>query len=180
MAETQETIADIIAEKRREADYIEETARGSLKAGENYDGIAYTESDLESALDLADTKRKEADRLEAAHKRECGDAAKLREALEYMFILIDGRNLVLECETTEEISGVQGKLAEARAALSAPPRNCDVGTAEEQSERFDKFCHANINTQRCCGDCPAFRTTRDDCELVWAQLPYEAKEGGAK
>ena len=46
----QETIVDIIAEKRREADYIEETARGSLKAGENYDGIAYTESDLESAL----------------------------------------------------------------------------------------------------------------------------------
>ena len=66
----QETIVDIIAEKRREADYIEETARGSLKAGENYDGIAYTESDLESALDLADTKRKEADRLDAAHKRE--------------------------------------------------------------------------------------------------------------
>lgn len=59
-----------------------------------------------------------------------------------------------------------------------PRRNCDVGTAKEQSERFDKFCHANINTQRCCGDCPAFHTTRDDCELVWAQMPYE--EGGAK
>ena len=71
-----------------------------------------------------------------AHKREMrdavtncnqfGNAAKLREALEYMFILIDGRHLVLECETTEEISGVQGKLAEARAALAAPPRNCDI------------------------------------------------------
>ena len=56
-----------------------------------------------------------------------GDCAKLREALEYMFMLIDERHLVLECETTEEISGVQGKLAEARAALSAaPPRNCDM------------------------------------------------------
>ena len=66
----QETITDIIRKIRAEADHIEETARGSLKAGENYDGIAYTESDLESALDLADTKRKEADRLEAAHRRE--------------------------------------------------------------------------------------------------------------
>lgn len=70
MAKENETIADIIAEKRREADYIEETARGLLKAGENYDGIAYTESDLESALDLAETKRKKADRLEAALRRE--------------------------------------------------------------------------------------------------------------
>ena len=100
----QETIVDIIAEKRREADYIEETARGSLKAGENYDGIAYTESDLESALDLVESKRKEADRLEAAYKRDkaaieadalavggmveaarkrgCDDCAKLRDALQ--------------------------------------------------------------------------------------------------
>ena len=66
----------------------------------------------------------------------------------------------------------------AKAALAEPVKNCDVGTAGEQSERFDKFCHENINTQRCCGDCPAFRTTRDDCELVWAQMAYE--EGGAK
>jgi len=67
----------------------------------------------------------------------------------------------------------------AKSALAAPPRNCDVGTVEEQLERFDKFCHANINTERCCGNCPAFRTTRYDCELIWAQMPYE-KEGGAK
>ena len=28
-------------------------------------------------------------------------------------------------------------------ALAAPPRNCDVGTAEEQAERFAKVCTAN-------------------------------------
>lgn len=75
-----ETITGIIKEIRAEADYIEETARGSLKAGETCDGIAYTESDLESALDLAETKRKEADRLESALRRESGDCAKLRDA----------------------------------------------------------------------------------------------------
>lgn len=71
-------------------------------------------------------------------------------------------------------------LEKINSALAEPVKNCEVGTAEEQSERFDKFCHENINVQRCCGDCPAFRTTRDDCELVWAQLPYKAKKGGAK
>ena len=85
-----------------------------------------------------------------AHKREMrdavtncnqfGNAAKLREALEYMFILIDGRHLVLECETTEEISGVQGKLAEARAALAAPPRNCDrFASVEEAWDAYDEW-----------------------------------------
>ena len=84
------------------------------------------------------------------------------------------------CHTTD--THVLGYLNQiegwANAALAEPVKNCEVGTAEEQSERFDKFCHANINTQRCCGDCPAFRTTRDDCELIWAQMPYE--EGGAR
>lgn len=65
----------------------------------------------------------------------------------------------------------------AKAALAEPIRNYEVGTPEEQSARFDQFCHININSQRCCGDCPAFRTTRDDCELVWAQMPYVEKKG---
>ena len=134
-----ETIADIIAKKRREADYIEETARGSLKAGENYDGIAYTESDLESALDLADTKRKEADRLDAAHKRELsknvsknradfgqlGNAAKLREALvqvqkkiKYLIGNLTVPNSLVASRM--EINGIIND------ALSAPPRKCDL------------------------------------------------------
>ena len=107
---------------------------------------------------------------------------KLREALKlclrgmcgYCRMDAEARGMTTEC-----VNGCKVML-DAKAALAEPVKNCEVGTAEEQSERFDKFCHANINTQRCCGDCPAFRTTRDDCELVWAQLPYEAKEGGAK
>ena len=96
-----------------------------------------------------------------------GDCAKLREALEF-------------AEDELWAHGLFDASKRIASALAAPPRNCDVGTAEEQSERFDKFCHANINTQRCCGDCPAFRTTRDDCELVWAQMSYVEKEGGEK
>lgn len=72
----QETITDIIRKIRAEANSIEENARGSLKAGETWDGWPFTESDLESALDLAETKRKEANRLEAALVREKATAEK--------------------------------------------------------------------------------------------------------
>ena len=51
-------------------------------------------------------------------------------------------------------------------------RNCDVGTAEEQTGRFLKFC----DIHDCESDCPLFKA--NSCELAWAQMPYE--EGGAE
>lgn len=59
-----------------------------------------------------------------------------------------------------------------KEAISIPLLNCDVGTADEQSRRFDKFC----NIHDCRSDCPLFKA--DSCELSWSQLPYE--EGGAE
>lgn len=59
--------------------------------------------------------------------------------------------------------------------LEEPPRNCDVGTAEEQHERFMKFCvHVHKSV---CGDCPLIGG-RSLCQLQWAQMPYQ-QEGGA-
>ena len=57
------------------------------------------------------------------------------------------------------------------AALSAPPRNCDVGTPEEQHNRFMRFCGSK-SMGYCWG-----RGCRK-CMAQWGQLPYE--EGGAK
>ena len=96
---------------------------------------------------------------------------KLREALEDIGRIVEQIRL-LYSDYPSEMHEIARKV---NAALAEPIKNCEVGTAEEQSERFDKFCHANINTERCCGDCPAFRTTRDDCELIWTQLPYESE-----
>lgn len=71
------------------------------------------------------------------------------------------------------------------AAISKPPRNCDVGTADEQSERFRAFCHSHMygfndpRGYRCKEDCPVkMEIVRRDklciyCQLVWAQMPYE-------
>lgn len=59
--------------------------------------------------------------------------------------------------------------------LATPARNCDVGTAEEQCDRFLRFCQS-----RGCVNCEigdGNRAKFPSCELVWAQMPYE--EGGA-
>lgn len=57
-------------------------------------------------------------------------------------------------------------------ALSAPPRNCDVGTAEEQGER----CLAEFDQWRRKGDGKKLITAI----MTWAQMPYTAEEGGAE
>ena len=60
-----------------------------------------------------------------------------------------------------------------RAALSAPARNCDVGTAEEQMKRqHDTMC----NTTRACPDSD---WTCKKCFAEWEQMPYDAEEGAA-
>ncbi len=61
------------------------------------------------------------------------------------------------------------------AALAAPSRNCDVGTAEEQEERFDEFCSSHFKH---CSKCPLFDKFRF-CQSAWMQMPYE-KEGASK
>ena len=59
----------------------------------------------------------------------------------------------------------------ARTALSAPPRNCDVGTPEEQSARFDAHCRKHMG----CLTCPLREKdggVPKHCELAWAKMPY--------
>ena len=60
------------------------------------------------------------------------------------------------------------------AALAKPPRNCDVGTAEEQAKRLHRFCISQD-----CATCPCNLGKADGrCEFAWMQRPY--KEGEAK
>ena len=64
----------------------------------------------------------------------------------------------------------------ADAALAAAPRNCDIGTAEEQAKRFTKYCHAKRHSVSECLSCPLFMQTGGHCELAWVQMPYEEKK----
>lgn len=127
-----------------------------------------------------------ADRLEAAHKRERGDAAKLREALREcaQYIVCVAGVGVGEVTINDNVRLIPEELTQkAVAALAAPPRNCDVGTAQEQAVRYDRYCSSHGHNATCsdathiCADCPLL-DQKTECEFVWAQMPYE--EGGAK
>ena len=74
-------------------------------------------------------------------------------------------------------------------ALAAPRLNCEVGTAEEQSERMNKFC-LKYWKNGCNKMCPLNHDRGEGivCALAWAQMPYEESsfakatedKGGAK
>lgn len=122
-----------------------------------------------------------------------GNAAAMREALETINRIDTRRLKRLLCELVEadildggEINKTISAVEKARQALSAPPRNCDVGTAEEQYERWRSNCGHGI--PECFSGCKVYkraselglsnRSIKRSCKFVWAQMPYE--EGGAE
>ena len=166
MSNKQETIAYIVAEMRNEG-----------RAGDS------------SCLEWVASKlRSYADRIEDAANREreatreklsqAGNSAKIREALDKLLNF-------LRWVYAQDYPVSRDKLADAIdigvSALAAPPRNCDVGTADEQEDRFERFCDAHKyvgddGANICSQDCPCYNNL--DCGVRWAQMPYE--KGGAK
>lgn len=64
--------------------------------------------------------------------------------------------------------------------LQGVPRNCDVGTAEEQSRRHEELCDSHTCGSRCSGsNCPLYDY---DCSpFAWSQMPYvEGETDGSK
>ena len=98
---------------------------------------------------------------------------KMREALEKAdaaLSLISKSSWFVDANFAETIGVIEAGKA-IQAALSAPPRNCDVGTPEDQHNRFMRFCDSK-SMGYCWG-----RGCRK-CMAQWGQMPYE--EGGAK
>lgn len=103
---------------------------------------------------------------------------KLREALKLAKSYLDGYGNINDLELHRKVD----------AALAEPIRNCEIGTAEEQTERYRKFCSAHKYlasdfTYLCKGfgkgRCPFSSShTKSQCEFAWSQSPYE--EGGAE
>ena len=108
---------------------------------------------------------------------EANDMKAMREALELMTDLFDkGVICTSYSNTPEEMEQIEELYQKAKAALSAPPRNCDDGSAEEQFERWQAFC--NRYDDDCTGcPCDDHSCTFTHCFSKWAQMPYE---GGAK
>jgi hypothetical protein len=189
MADTQETIADIIAEKRRLAEHI----RNNLST------VPVRQWEQQSEIKALED---EADRLEAALRRERGDAAKLRGALTKVKEWMEHR-IASNCDKYTSLDEARNAFmainempegnrdADMRrwlcdfyswlfatateAEIGRPRRNCDVGTAKEQENRFYRFCLGRPS----CKHCP-LRDANVKCDFAWAQMPYVEKEGGTK
>ena len=166
MADTQETIADIIREKRLRADEIERDVAEKMKRGEMV-------SDCYARELVADIRR-EADRLEAALGRERGDCAKLREALEATLDLLWDMQNRDRSPISNQAYAVKSKI---KSALAAPPRNCDLPEVAkghpklvEQAWRVFKRSHKDSHLD-------SYGLLR--C-IRWLLAPATEKEGAAK
>lgn len=149
--------------------------RDTLKAAESVivaalrsqpEGDAECKSHLEKALE------------DVCSKVSFQNAAKLREALVKIRDCIEG---------DEDVNSVELANIAYVALAASPPRNCDIGTAEEQRDRFTFFCidhHARVAVKdegivTRCFNCPIMQgkkyrpCSQDLCQFIWAQMPYE-------
>lgn len=174
MKEKNEKIKDIIAEHRYD---VQAMAAKRL----------YTPTAEYLRILLLDRIEAANKRLEAAHKREVdelkklvGNAAKLREAAKHVQSTMER----LRDPTDKNNAEFVRILEIVSAALAAPPRNCDVGTEDEQSKRLERYCDnygRYCDGTPKCTECPLSERIMKEggrCELYWAQMPYE--EGGEK
>ena len=91
---------------------------------------------------------------------EASNIKAMREALLKVKKLFDGR--IMFQKAVREAHEV------VNAALDEPPRNCDVGTPEDQHNRFMRFCDSK-SMGYCWG-----RGCRK-CMAQWGQIPYEGE-----
>ena len=180
---TNETIADIVAEMmdeshagyasflewvgaklRHYADRIEAAYKREREAGADADQICGKIGEM--------IGREAAKNQSVTNCNQLGNVAKMRDALEKAdaaLSLISKSSWFVDANFAETIGVIEAGKA-IQAALSAPPRNCDVGTAEEQEERFTKFC----GRQDCKRTCPlSDEYDLYRCEFAWGQMPYE-------
>ena len=162
-AEKQETAADILKEMRAFKRYAQsESSDCRYVAYWTYETFP---ARLEAAWKRERELGAEAAQIcgelgEAIGRASGGNAAAMREAL----LRCNAIAQLPECRNLQAIKDMRGII---RAALSAPPRNCDVGTAEEQTQRHIDHCRVHV-----CKECK-YRWLRGSCSLAWAQAPYE-------
>lgn len=179
MTDTQETTADIRKDAEAKFRELVESYMQRRAAFQTTVGAMQAFNTVFDRLEAAIKRERakiEADALEvcgiveAARKRELGDAAAMREALMQIYDRVN--SLDEDCGVDPvEIRDI------ARAALAEPVKNCDVGTAEEQAERFAEYCDSEVCKRKRCKS-QAKALCIELCALAWAQMPYE--EGGAK
>lgn len=183
--EKRETIAEVVATMRR----------GTKLRG------------FWSSCDLNEILAYHADRIEAAWKRErdeliyaydptkaakgripdgsayaleamrepVGNPDKLGNASAMYKALVNVRTYLLKSPYAVDEDGVMADVVD---ALARPRRNCDVGTPDEQANRFHDFCAGNSSgiNGMCKPTCPCIDCfDKCQCFAKWAQTPYSEK-----
>lgn len=99
-----------------------------------------------------------------------GNAAALRDAV------VKALTLISVCDWPPGVSldGVAEVIREIDSVLDKPPRNCDVGTPDEQYQRWVRFCEQRLHS---CHNCEC--NSPVGCTFKFGDMPYEAEEGGA-
>lgn len=179
-----ETLADILAEMRDFAEHRDYDSDGNMSTtilrvfADRIEAAAVREIRAERT-EAIDEALAHAEEVRAEKCRNCerapGNASAMRKALEgVLSALADaGFHPYVYGDPLAEA------VIKARSALSATPRNCDVGTAEEQWDRFSKHCRSHDF----CSHCPVKplwnfeKGRKPSCGLLWAQMPYTS-EGG--
>ena len=100
---------------------------------------------------------------------------KLKEAVSRLVREIED-GMLIEVSSKFECDLAKTLLANVKSALAEPLRNCEVGTEEEQAERFYSFCkkfQSGIQGM-CSSECPC-KECCDMCHCLskWSQMPYE-------
>ena len=135
-----------------------ETVTDNVSANHQFREVAKMIPDEEVAVSKMETPTPTREKSSAV-----GNAAAMREALVMVKRLFDGR-LMWQTDIRKAHEAVN-------ASLAAPPRNCDVGTQEGQSARFDDHCRKHMG----CLTCPLREKdggVPKHCEFAWAQMPY--------
>ena len=175
--EKKETVADIVAALRAVA-YIQtaESPRDVLEFANRIEAAAKREREAgaEAAQvcgEIGEMIGREATREKSS---QVGNAAKMRDALEAVVKVGYPHNFQKEAYHIREYCyEITTAIKKCFASLASPPRNCDVGTADEQLKKFIAFC-----LSRKCNECPFVSSTYGECGVRWSQMQYE--EGGAK
>ena len=166
------SVDEIIASERKGAFGFTDDRRCLFTYGDFRRLLMEIEAAWKREYDILNSER-EKSRLYGLHEHDkvlkliaqlkaSGNAAALREAVERVKeIAIREWNAFRETAAMKEMHDI------CEVALSKPPRNCDVGTAEEQDDRFVTWRYSKPLREEFGLDA-----------LAWAQLPYE--EGGAE
>ena len=127
--------------------------------------------------------RRDAERQRA----QSGNAAKMRKALEKMTDWMEKHTAMFSVQVSPrkddpiEVERERDEaISLARAALAAPARNCDVGTAEDKVERFGEYCISHKATLPLPDRCRRCRIRGEihvhKCIFEWGQMPYNESE----